>query len=282
MILYHINIDGIPREYYIHTPVKMDANLPLPLVVMLHGAGGGARSIMRLSGMNELAEKEGFMVVYPLGTGKRDRMLSWNAGHCCGFAKENKIDDVAFIGALIDEIQQDWRVDPARVYVAGISNGGMMAHRLGCELSEKISGLAVVAGAKGHTDSIPVSPPSVILFHGTADLYVPIKGGRSVKHVIKDRGVREPIHPPLQEALEFWVSRLGCSSEPRVSNTPPVRSETYTNADSGCEVVLYTIEGGGHTWPGTVVGNWRNRSKPMQRVPASQIIWEFFSRHPKH
>ena len=84
---YHLNVDGIPREYYIYTPGRMSTNRLYPLVVMLHGAGGGARSIMRLSGMNELAEAEEFVVAYPLGTGKRDRMLSWNAGYCCGFAK---------------------------------------------------------------------------------------------------------------------------------------------------------------------------------------------------
>ena len=188
---------------------------------------------------------------------------------------------MAFLEALIGEIQQDWRVDPARVYVAGISNGGMMTHRLGCELSDKIAALAVVAGAKGESDCMPVPPLSVILFHGTADLYVPLAGGLSKKHILKYPGTPPPIHPPLKDAREFWISRLGCSSQPRVSGKSPIRKETYTNANSGCEVVIYTIEGGGHTWPGTVVGNWRNRSEPMQEVPASRLIWEFFTRHPK-
>jgi polyhydroxybutyrate depolymerase len=131
---FYLDVEGILRYYYLYIPPGIGDRVGVPLVILLHGAGGNPRTVRNLTGMNELAEQEGFIVAYPQGTGVKDRQLTWNAGQCCGFAYKNDIDDVAFIRELIAELSSQWDIDERRVYAAGISNGGMMTQRLACEL----------------------------------------------------------------------------------------------------------------------------------------------------
>jgi len=130
-------VGGVERVYVVRTPRDLAGRgAPAPLVLVLHGGGGNASIAEGMTGFSELAEKTGFIVVYPEGSGRfRGRLLTWNAGHCCGHAMEQRVDDVAFISALLDRLGADYPVDPRRIYVTGMSNGGMMAHRLGIALS---------------------------------------------------------------------------------------------------------------------------------------------------
>jgi len=141
--------------------------------MVLHGAGGNAEYAQRMAGFTRKADSDGFIVAYPNGTGKlRRRQLTWNAGDCCGDAWEYGVDDVAFFPALTARLKAELKVDPLRVYAAGFDNGGMMAQRLACDLSDKVAAAASVAGALPPACR-PAQPVSVMLIHGTADQWVP-------------------------------------------------------------------------------------------------------------
>lgn len=269
--IYH---DGLKRRYILHIPANYDGKSPVPLVIVLHGGGGNALSIMRRTGMNKLADREGFIVVYPEGTGRYKNILTWNAGNCCGYAMRMNINDVGFIEKLIDHLISKYGVDPKRVYVAGFSNGGMMAYMLACRLSHKIAGIAVVSGAMNIENCNPSCAVSVIIFHGTADENVPYNGGTGRK------ALEKRVDKPVSYAVEFWVEHNKCERTPIVEEFGSIRVERYVGGANGTEVVLYTIIGGGHAWPGsTYQGPYGDQ--PTMEISATDIIWEFFKNHSK-
>jgi polyhydroxybutyrate depolymerase len=273
---FYLDVEGILRYYYLYVPPDLGDRVGVPLVILLHGAGGNPRTVRNLTGMNELAEQEKFIVAYPQGTGVRDRQLTWNAGQCCGFAYENDIDDVAFIRELTAELSSQQDIDEHRVYAAGISNGGMMTQRLACELSDRIAAAAVVAASIPKITCKPKEPLSVIMFNGTADLHVPYEGGKAKKSVLD-----EPIvHASVKDAVSFWVTHNGCHPQPELKGDDIVKKETYSGGKNNTQVILYTIAGGGHTWPGTKVRK-PDPQDPMQRIAATPLIWEFFNKNYK-
>ena len=134
-----IRVDRRTRSYHVHVPPSYDGSKPFPVVLAFHGGGANAESMVRFSGLNEKADEAGFLVVYPAGTGRLERMLTWNTGNCCGYAMRNGVDDVGFVNALLDDLAGRARVDPERIYATGMSNGAMMVYRLASELSERIA-----------------------------------------------------------------------------------------------------------------------------------------------
>lgn len=268
------------RSYLLHIPPSYDGVSRVPLVLIFHGYGSGGtiQAIEGASNMTQKADQEGFIVVYPQGTGGTP---SWNAGHCCGEALAQNVDDVGFVRALIVELEDNLRVDPKKVYAAGISNGGAMVHRLGAELSDQLAAIAVlsgVLGGKATADSPLFIPPkpthavSVIIFHGTADTLVPYEGG----HGAAATGDRVDLS--VSDAVNFWVVADKCSmfAQIETSSGGQVVKEVHSGGDNGTEVVLYTIVDGGHAWPGVTTAD-----APSRRVPATDLIWEFFAAHPK-
>ena len=274
--------DGRMRSYLLHLPPAYDGSRPLPLVLALHGGGGNPHNMAHKTGFNALADREGFIVVYPAGTGRlRDALLTWNAGHCCGYALRNNVDDVGFIRALLEELRRSLAVDPARVYVTGHSNGAMMAYRLGAELSEEIAAIGPVAGTIGGRASAgaplvvippPSRPVSVAAIHGFLDENVNYEGG----HGARTGGTREDLS--VAESIAFWVEANGCDPEPRrerVDEAGNVIRETYSGCLDGTEVVLYTLLDGGHAWPGSDRGD-----RPSPSLSATEALWAFFRGHP--
>ena len=269
---------GRSRGYLLHLPPQYKGIEPLALVVVLHGGGGDAWSAEEMTGFSKLADEEGFIVVYPNGTGMFDnKLLTWNVGNCCGYAMDNDIDDADFIMALVGSLEARFTIDPARIFVTGMSNGGMLAYRLACLFSDKIAAIAPVAGAMNDDMCMPVSPVSVIAFHGTADRYVLYKGGEPPiqwdARVRKDKSVAE--------AMDFWIKRDGCGTTPFHTENHSMAIDTWDEGLGGAEVVLTTIKGGGHAWPGGKP--WRYRAdEPTTDVNATKAIWEFFKKHPKN
>ena len=272
-----LSVGGLQRTYLLHLPPNFDLGKRLPLVIVLHGGGGNHRFALRMSSMSAKADKEGFVVVYPDGSGRLPgHILTWNAGECCGYAQKKAVDDVGFIGALIDELVVNLNVDPKRVFVTGVSNGGMLTYQLGCQLSSKIAAIAPVAGSMTGEEIEPTEPVSVIAFHGTADRHVPYNGGTG-----KLACWGFPVNKQsVSYAISYWIRHDNCSLVPKLCVSGNIESKTYTGGEGGTEVVLYSINGQGHAWPGGRKA-WFGADEPTKEILATDIIWDFFLRHHK-
>jgi polyhydroxybutyrate depolymerase len=280
--------NGQSRSYILHLPPSYNGIDEMPLVVVLHGGGGNAGNIEQVTGFSEKADTEGFIVVYPDGSGILDHtLLTWNGGFCCGYALEHNIDDVGFIRALVEYLQEHYAIDRNMIYATGISNGGIMTYRLGAELSDVFAAIAPVSGSiggKATEDSSlwvipkPNYPVSVIVFHGMMDGRIPYNGGQPT--VNDTRGAFSYLS--VNESILFWVNHNNCSIVPsrNTSESGNIIVDTYTNAEKGTEVVLYSIVNGGHAWPGGKKGSEKG-DDPNEEISATDIMWEFFKAHPK-
>lgn len=268
--------DGIERTYILHLPSSYDENKPAPLVLSFHGGAGNAENQRRVSGFNELADKEGFIVVYPNGTGKlKDKILTWNGGTCCGYAVTNQIDDVGFIRALIAELQSQYNIDPKRIYATGLSNGGIMSYRLACDAADIFAAIGPVAGTQNYIRCEPSEPVSVIHFHGTDDTHLPYGGGSG------DDSIAGVVFKSVDETMDFWLTFNLCNPTPTTETFDDIQHETYSGCANEIKVELYTILGGKHAWPGSDGPAGPAGDEPTQTISASEIMWEFFAAHPK-
>jgi len=267
---------GRTRSYLLHVPDKVDGRAPVALVVALHWEGAQAGMMEKLTGFSRLADRKGFIVAYPYGTGMLpDRYLTWNAGNCCGSAWENEVDDEGFIRTLVETLSATYPIDPKRVYLTGISSGGMLAYRVACSWSERIAAIGVVAAAL-NGPCLPRAPVSVIAFHGTADRYVPYEGGRA--EVYYDAYEREDAS--VAESLDVWLRRDHCPAKPWRSQNSRFARDIWGPCLEGTEVVLYTLKGGGHGWPGGEAVRYL-LDDPNTELIATPLIWNFFEEHPK-
>jgi len=272
--------DGLTRSYLVHIPPKYDAKKPTPVVLIFHGAMTDAAITVRFTGLNEKADKEGFIAVYPNGTGRFERLLTWNRGNCCGSAQWNNVDDVGFTRALLDDLAKATNVDAKRVFATGISNGGIMCYRLASELSDRIAAIAPVAGTMGTTTCNPKRAVSVMHFHGTDDKFVPYKGG------VGDRSLASIKFFSVDHSIQAWVKADGCPEKPVVASEPKkvddgttVERKTYGPGKDGAEVILFVINGGGHAWPGREM-KIQFLGKSTMNISANDLMWDFFKRHP--
>ena len=246
---------GAARSYLIHLPNDREPAAPAALVVVLHGLGADASTAPRMSGMDAKADREGFIALYPNG-----RSLSWNAWRCCGVAEVKQFDDVGFIRAVVEKVAREHAVDRKRIYATGISNGAMMAYRLGCEAADVFAAIAPVAGAMLTNDCRPSTALSVVVFHGMADDVVPFDGGNLSTSFPR-------IDASVPFAVEFWTRHDDCERTPAQDKRGPVRHERYV-CPGGRAVELYAIDGVGHAWP-------------RGDVSATDLMWDFFAAHPK-
>jgi polyhydroxybutyrate depolymerase len=274
-----LTVGGLKRTYLVHVPPKYDPKSPTPVVLIFHGGGGNAEQMARHCGMNEKSDEVGFIAVYPSGTGRLEKVLTFNGGNCCGYAMNQNIDDVEFTREVLDDLAESVNIDPKRVYATGMSNGAIMAYRLASELSDRIAAIAPVAGPMGTDTCSPKHPVPVIHFHGTADENAPFKGG-------KGKGVSGTDFYSVENSIKAWVKANGCEDMPVVTKLPDkaddgmtVQKKVYGNGKNGAEVVLIEIEGGGHTWPGREP-NFRVLGKSTKDISANDLMWEFFQKHP--
>ncbi|MGB8853546.1 MAG: PHB depolymerase family esterase [Pirellulales bacterium] len=272
-------VDGGERSYLVHVPPQYDSAAAMPVVLGFHGGGANAENMVVFSGLNEKADQAGFIVVYPEGSGRLQRMLTFNAGNCCGHAAARSIDDVAFTRLVLDDLERIATIDRRRVFATGMSNGAMMCYRLASELSDRIAAIAPVAGPMGTKDCRPGRAVSVMHFHGDADEFAPFKGGRG-------RGPSGTDFYSVQHSIDAWVAANGCKPMPRTTPCPDraddgttVKKIRYDSGRDGAEVVLVVIEGGGHTWPGREP-RLRALGTSTQDISANDMMWEFFQQHP--
>lgn len=267
--------DGVERRYVVRIPMEVARRgAPVPLVLVLHGGGGNAENAERMTGFTALAEREGLIVVYPEGTGGRaDRLLTWNATHCCGPAMERRTDDVGFIRALLDTMIARYPVDPRRIHATGLSNGGMMAHRLGIELADRLASIApVIAGLFGDEPS-PRGPVSALMINGMLDRSVPFEGGAP-----GGRATAAWDGTPLRPALDqgaLWARANGCGAAPLRREEGSVVRWSYA-CPEGRAVDVLGVRDNGHAWPGGRRGTLR-ADRPSQALDATETIWRFFA-----
>lgn len=242
-----VSVGNVERSYLVHVPAKYDSQMPSPVILAFHGGGVNASSMIVFSGLNQKSDEEGFIVVYPNGTGRWEKVLTFNGGNCCGYAMANEIDDVEFTRKVLDDLATSANIDPKRVFATGMSNGGIMAYRLASELSDRIAAIAPVGGPMGTETCTPKRPVSVIHFHGTNDEFAPFQGG-------KGKGVSGTDFYSVEHSIQAWIKADGCDPEPVITKLPDTAKDgtavirkTYSSGKGGAEVVLIAIEGGGHT-----------------------------------
>lgn len=267
--------DGLTRTYKVY---DFGRGAPAPVVIMLHGGGGNADNAIRMSGFNQIVARQGAIAVYPEGTSGRLGLplLTWNAGHCCAAAMENEVDDVGFIEAVIDTLVASGRADASRIYVTGMSNGAMMAHRLGRELSAKIAAIAPVVGAVFGDEAPPQAPVPAFVIVGADDTVVPPEGGHlQLRGLLGNRSAADhEVAPAIDQAL-YWARHNGCS-EPRRSSDAAAETTTWAQCRSGAPVVFHRVLDNGHAWPGGEAGR-PGAPPPTTAFDASAEMWRFFT-----
>lgn len=269
-VTHTIVLSGETREYVLYVPKSYDRATPTPLVISMHGAMNAPTFQMRLSQWNRAADEHGFIVVYPAGTGAGPKTWFMN-----GWRTPSRMPDAVFISELIDRLEASYNIDPTRIYANGISNGGGMAFVLSCTLSNRIAAVGAVATAQflpwsWCTDSRPVP---LVAFHGTGDRLAPYNGGKT--WIAPD---------PFANISAFtagWARRNRCGVTPIDSLVAAdVSRREYTGCADAAAVVLYTIDGGGHTWPGgKPLPEWL-LGRVTDSVDATRLMWAFFREHP--
>jgi polyhydroxybutyrate depolymerase len=262
-----ISSSGQTRRYLLYVPKTYDRSEPTPLVISLHGGALWPAAEMGISRWNDVADEDGFLVVYPSGS---EVPRVWPMG-------QRSLElDVKFISDLIDKLEAGYNIDPNRIYADGMSNGGGMAFALSCKLSDRIAAVGAVAAAQTLEwnrcgDSRPVP---TVAFHGTADPMALYQGGSS------------PISPGQFPNIRDWTARVArrnrCSADPSETRiTSNVRRLAYKNCPENADVILYTVEGGGHTWPGGKSLPESMLGRTTREINATRVIWEFFVQHPR-
>jgi polyhydroxybutyrate depolymerase len=294
----YLMFDGRIRSYQIHIPPLYDGIDPVPVVIVLHGHPSWCMDPKFFTGLDKKSDEEGFIVVYPNGhlAPPLERIIIffntlfptarlWNCWDYCD------IDDVGFIRALINHLDTKLNINSSRIYITGISGGGMMTYRLGSDLSDIVAAIAPVAGSIGgiwYTESslyvIPETthPLPVIVFHGLKDRNLPYDGGwvngtwrlwnTNIQLIVNTYFLS------VIESVYFWVEHNNCSTIPEIETSPSgnIIKRTYANGTDRSEVVLYTVLSGGHEWFGGPEAFW-----PPCEISATDLMWEFFEAHPK-
>ncbi len=276
------------RSAILHLPPQVLQKKALPLVVNLHGAGGNALQHQEYTDLDRLADQEGFVVVYPNGTGPGSSgFLTWNAGSCCGFAKAHEVDDVGFIRSLITRIQQHILIDTTRIYATGLSNGAMMTYRLAVEAADQFAAIAPVAGTMMIEHSGPREAVPIIHVHSLDDPRVPYEGGSA--YLVPLTHDKEH-HPPVEGQLHEWIKHNRCRAipekDPVISSGSLQESDhwaqriRYSHCRDGAHITLWQLQGAGHGWPGgrpTLLQ--RFWGPPTQTIHTNAEIWDFFRQH---
>ncbi len=274
---YALTHDGLARTYLIHVPKNFDPATPQAVVIGLHGGGGHAAHFAddRNYGVITASEKYGFVAVFPNGYSKRRSGLfaTWNAGACCGDARDDNIDDVGFITAVIARAKTQLSVDADRVFAMGMSNGAMMAYRLACEIPDVVRGIMAVAGTDNTARCEPSRSVPVLHVHALDDTHVLYQGGAGEDAFRDSSKVTEFVSVPA--TVEKWVALNRAETAPRrVLDVDGARCDLHEAGSGGAPVQLCVTETGGHSWPGA---SRTRRGKPpaSQAVNANDLMWAF-------
>lgn len=267
------------RKYLLYVPVNYDASQAVPLVLFFHGGGGDMRQAAADYNWEEKADKEGTAVAFLNGSSRfpRENLATWNAGSCCGYARDQKVDDVGFTRQVVADIQGKLNIDAGKIFATGMSNGGMMSHRLACEMADVFAAVASVAGTEGVSSCSPERPISVMHIHAKDDDHVLFEGGAGDGGFKDESKVTDFIS--VAETIRRWVVRNHADGVPvRVLDVPGAYADRYTSKENATAVELVVTETGGHSWPG---GRTVRGKVPSRAIIANDVIWDFFMAHSK-
>jgi len=269
--------DGRTRRYRIYVPSVIPSGTSVPLVIALHGGLGTSSQFEANSGLNEFAESNGFIAVYPDGVGNQpdgSGFQTWNGGYCCGPAATQSIDDITFIRNVVTDLRNSLPVNSSRVYALGHSNGGILSYRIACEMSDVVAAIGVQAGSNVVTDCRPALPVSVFHLHGTSDTNVPINGG-------KGSGLSTTVFVSARSAVDAMATVDGCNvASPRslITSNSDVTALSWTNCKSNSEVRLVTVKNATHAWMGHAAQSAGSASyvgDPYPNLDATRALLSF-------
>ena len=258
-----LTVGSLKRTYILHIPPGLDSLNPVPVVFVFHGYTMSAAIMPIMSGFNDIADTDGFLVVYPNGYAR-----SWNASGCCGAAVNKNIDDLAFVRQMLADLGTIVPIDPKRIYASGFSNGAVFSYRLACEMSDTFAAIAPVSGWLVTDPCQPQQPVSVVHVHGTKDSF---EGQTWTPGDVGTTSTTNIIVPSVEQAVATWAQLDGCSGSAQVETQGVITHTVYSSCKAGTAVELYAIEGGAHAWP----------SLYAFPTASTQMIWDFFKAHPK-
>ena len=272
---YTIKVGNMDRRYLLHVPANYEQKRNNSLILAFHGGLGSAEMMSENYGWKEKSDEEGFIVAFPNGASRlpSGKLATWNAGNCCGYAAESQSADTDFVKAMISDIKS--KIGIKNIFATGMSNGGMFAHRLACEMSDTFSAIAAVSGTNNFDDCNPQKPISILHIHGFKDDHVLFNGGCGPKCIVGS----ETQFVSVPKTIDDWVVKDGCD---KTSERTELNSSAYCDLYTGCanntQVKLCVAKDGGHSWPGTnKEPNPLEKSTPSQAINATNEIWNFFS-----
>jgi len=276
----YVRYDGRKRKYLLYVPRGYNPTRPTPLLIGLHAGMSNPENFMERTKFATLAESENFIAIFPQGSARREKngRYVWNAGICCGYASRRDIDDVGFIRTLIGKMEKSYNIDQHRIFATGFSNGGGMSYRLACDLSEKVTGIAVVSSGLDDKSCSLKKNVNVMHIHGTADPNNPYNGGRTLT------GLSKAINSSVQDSLEVMLSENRCSKTPQVRTSNDLTYIDYS-CQGGSQVSHIKIDRGEHAWPGSTFVSTAKRyptQNTTRNLNASEAIWKFFSTTSQH
>lgn len=273
-----IDFQGTVRSYLYYEPENLISGELLSLLVLLHGGGANAENAMRMADAEVFADKYRTLIIYPDGYGDADdRVYTWNAGTCCGLAKERDSDDVSFLKTLIQQFCRQYNIRTDCVMVAGFSNGAMMAHRFGIEASEFVSSIAAISGGMNYQGAPPAHPVSVLSVHGMKDTHAPYEGGAGPD-------TRYPrVDRPVREGVQKWADWNRCrKAQTETLLDGEVLLHRFIDGKEGSAVLEYLLLSQGHAWPGGKFGlRYGNVDQPFRGLNITKIIYDFMHQHPR-
>lgn len=277
---FAIHYAGLRRYYKVHVPASYRAGRPAPLLFALHGGGGDMGYMARdeFYGQISKSEDNGHIVVFPNGYSNfaSGKLATWNAGNCCGQGRDRRIDDVGFFRLMVKNLTGQMNIDSTRIYATGMSNGGMMSHRLACEMSDVFKAIASVAGTDGTLDCRPKHPVSILHIHAKDDDHV-LYGGGAGQEAFRDRStVADFVSVP--KTISRWASRNKCNQNPaRVKEVKGAHCDLYTGCEAGTQVKVCITDTGGHSWAGgSKPGGIKRKSPTSKAISANDEMWAFF------
>lgn len=273
--VFKIKVDSIDRFYKIYIPQKFNFKTNTPIIFAFHGGGGDMNQISENKNYNLLSKSEELQIpiVFPNGYSSfpTGRFATWNAGKCCGDARDKNIDDIKFIREVYNDVKKKLLVSEQEVYAIGMSNGGMISYRLACEASDIFKKIMAVAGTDNTINCTPKSAVSILHIHAKDDDHVLFEGGHG--KAFSDKRIEKVTEfASVPSTIEKWLRNNKClDKKVRVLDNKDVYCDLYPECSQGTKVKLCVTTTGGHSWPSS------SKEKSSKAISANNLMWQFFS-----